>query len=59
MSGEILNQLLDGFEGKVTKINWAKLTKCSHFTAFRDIYYLCAKASSSKTPRAVRAQLFG
>ncbi len=33
----ILNQLLDGFEGKLTSSKWAKLTKCSQDTALRDI----------------------
>lgn len=33
----ILNRLLDGFEGKLTTAKWAKLAKCSHDTALRDI----------------------
>lgn len=33
----ILNQLLDGFEGKLTSSKWAKLAKCSQDTALRDI----------------------
>lgn len=33
----ILNRLLDGFEGKLTTVKWAKLAKCSHDTALRDI----------------------
>jgi len=34
----ILNKMLDGeFEGKLTSTKWAKLTKCSHDTASRDI----------------------
>ena len=33
----ILNQLLDGFDGKLTTTKWAKMTKCSHDTALRDI----------------------
>jgi Fic family protein len=37
---EILNQLLNGFEGKLTSSKWAKLEKCSHDTALRDIEYL-------------------
>ena len=32
-----LNRLLDGFEGKLTLSKWAKLMKCSHDTARRDI----------------------
>jgi Fic family protein len=33
----VLNRLLDGFEGKLTSSKWAKLGKCSHDTALRDI----------------------
>jgi Fic family protein len=33
----VLNRLLDGFEGKLTTSKYAKLTKCSHDTALRDI----------------------
>jgi len=36
----MLNKLLDDFEGKLTTTKWAKLTKCSHDTAIRDIQYL-------------------
>jgi Fic family protein len=34
---DILNRLLDGFEGKLTTSKWAKLTKTSHDSALRDI----------------------
>ena len=33
----ILNWLLDGFEGTLTTTKWAKIAKCSHDTALRDI----------------------
>lgn len=33
----VLNCMLDGFEGKLTTSKWAKLTKCSQDTALRDI----------------------
>lgn len=33
----VLNRLLDGFEGKLTTTKWARLAKCSHDTALRDI----------------------
>jgi Fic family protein len=33
----IVNQLLDGFEGKLTSSKWAKLARCSQDTALRDI----------------------
>jgi Fic family protein len=34
---DILNRLLDGFDGKLTTTKWATLEKCSHDTALRDI----------------------
>jgi Fic family protein len=34
---KIVNQLLNGFEGKLTSSKWAKLAKCSQDTALRDI----------------------
>jgi Fic family protein len=37
---KVLNQLLDGFEGKLTTSKWAKLAKCSQDTAYRDILNL-------------------
>ena len=37
---QMLNYLLDGFEGKLTNAKWAKLAKCSPDTALRDIQYL-------------------
>jgi Fic family protein len=39
----VLNQLLDGFEGKLTTNKYAKLTKSSHDTALRDIAYMVEK----------------
>ena len=36
----IINRLLDGFEGKLTSTKYAKLAKCSHDTALRDIHAL-------------------
>ena len=39
----ILNKMLDGFEGKLTLSKWAKIAKCSHDTALRDIQYLMDK----------------
>jgi len=37
---DVVNRLLDGFEGKLTTTKWAKLEKCSHDTALRDIQAL-------------------
>jgi Fic family protein len=39
----MVNQLLNGFEGKLTTVKWAKLAKCSHDTALRDIEDLIRK----------------
>lgn len=40
---EMLNKLLDGFDGKLTSSKWAKITKCSQDTAQRDINDLINK----------------
>ncbi|MBV8252309.1 MAG: Fic family protein [Chitinophaga sp.] len=37
---QVLNKLLDGFEGKLTSAKWAKIAKCSQDTALRDIQQL-------------------
>ena len=37
---QMLNRLLDGFEGKLTTSKWAKLCKCSQDSAYRDIIQL-------------------
>jgi Fic family protein len=44
----IVNQLLNCFEGKLTSSKWAKLTKCSHDTALRDIEDLVGKGVLKK-----------
>lgn len=40
---KVLNKLLDGFEGKLTSMKWAKIAKCSKDTAVRDINDLINK----------------
>jgi len=40
---KMLNKLLEGFEGKLTTSKWAKICKCSHDTALRDITDLIKK----------------
>jgi Fic family protein len=40
---QMLNKLLDGFEGKLNTSKWAKITKCSPDTALRDIQDLVDK----------------
>jgi Fic family protein len=39
---QMLNRLLDGFEGKLTSSKWAAIAKCSPDTALRDINDLLA-----------------
>jgi Fic family protein len=40
---EVLNRLLDGFEGKLTSSKYGKLAKCSPDTALRDIHELVGR----------------
>jgi Fic family protein len=40
---QVLNRVLDGFEGKLTSSKWAKLAKCSQDSAARDIEDLVSK----------------
>jgi Fic family protein len=45
---KIIKRLLDGFEGKLTSTKWAKITKCSQDTAYRDILDLIEKEILTK-----------
>jgi Fic family protein len=45
---QVLNKMLDGFEGKLTSSKWAKLAKCSQDTAYRDILDLVALGALQK-----------
>jgi Fic family protein len=45
---KVLNRLLDGFEGKLTTSKYAKLTKCSQDTAYRDILNLMKRGAMLK-----------
>ena len=46
---KVLNRLLDGgFEGKLTTTKWAKLSKCSQDTAYRDITDLIERGALKK-----------
>jgi Fic family protein len=40
---DMINRLLEGFEGKLTNAKWAKIEKCSSDTALRDIDDLIRK----------------
>ena len=51
----VLNRLLDGFEGKLTTSKWAKLAKCSHDTALRDIAALVQRGILVRSPAGGRS----
>jgi Fic family protein len=45
---DVVNRLLDGFDGKLTTTKWATIEKCSHDTALRDIQDLIDKGLLEK-----------
>ena len=47
---QMLNRLLDGFDGKLTTLKWAKITRCSQDTAYRDILDLLNQGLLQKNP---------
>jgi Fic family protein len=51
----MVNRLLDGFEGKLTTAKWAKLAKCSHDTALRDIQDLMHRGLLVQNPGGGRS----
>lgn len=52
---KLINQLLDGFDGKLTTSKWAKISKCSQDTATRDIQDLIEKRILYKLPGGGRS----
>lgn len=52
---DIVNRLLDGFDGKLTTTRWAKIEKCSHDTALRDIQDLIEQGLLKKDPGGGRS----
>ena len=52
---QILNRMLDGFDGKLTSSKWAKLGKCSQDTASRDIDDLIIRGILVKNPAGGRS----
>jgi Fic family protein len=52
---ELLNRLLDGFDGKLTSSKWAAIAKCSQDTALRDINDLLARGALQKTAASGRS----
>ena len=51
----MLNRLLDGFTGKLTTSKYAKLTKCSQDTAWRDILPLVERGILVRNPSGGRS----
>ena len=51
----MLNRLFEGFEGKLTTAKWAKLCKCSHDTALRDIDDLINKGVLKRSTEGGRS----
>lgn len=51
----VLNRLLDGFEGKLTTMKYAKLPKCSHDTALHDILPLVERGILVRNPGGGRS----
>ncbi|MDR3673582.1 MAG: Fic family protein [Holophaga sp.] len=51
----LVNRLLDGFEGKLTTGKWAVIAKCSPDTALRDITELLAKGILRKSAAGGRS----
>ena len=51
----LLNRLLDGFEGKVTSSKWAAIARCSPDTALRDINDLLARGVLRKSAAGGRS----
>jgi len=56
---ELLNKLLDGFEGKLTTSKWAAIAKCSPDTALRDINDLLALGVLRKSDASGRSTSYG
>jgi Fic family protein len=52
---EMLNRILDGFEGKLTSSKWATITKTSQDTAARDIDDLVKRGILKKDPAGGRS----
>jgi len=55
----VLNRLIDGFEGNLTTSKYAKLAKCSHDTALRDILPLVERGVLLRNPSGGRSTSYG
>jgi Fic family protein len=56
---QVINRLLDGFEGKLTSSKWAAIARCSPDTALRDITQLLELGVLQKTPGGGRSTGYG
>jgi len=56
---KMLNNLLDGFDGKLTSSKWGKINKCSQDTALRDIHDLIKKNILLKDASGGRSTNYG
>jgi Fic family protein len=56
---KVLNRLMDGFEGNLTSVKWAKIGKCSKDTAIRDINDLIEKGILKKLDAGGRSTNYG
>lgn len=52
---KVINRLLGGLEGKLTSSKWAKMTKCSQDTAYRDILDLLERGILTKNSEGGRS----
>jgi Fic family protein len=52
---DMINRLLNGFEGKLTTSKWAQIEKCSQDTALRDIDDLVTRGILRKEPAGGRS----
>ncbi|CAG4920672.1 Fic family protein [Paraburkholderia gardini] len=55
---KLLNQLFDGFEGKLTSSKWAAIADCSQDTALRDIGELVALGALRKSAASGRSTAY-
>jgi len=55
---EMINKLIDGFEGKLTTAKWAKICKCSGDTALRDIDDLINKGVLARSQEGGRSTAY-
>jgi Fic family protein len=52
---KLLNQLLDGFDGKLTSSKWGVIARCSPDTALRDITQLIELGLLKRSPGGGRS----